>query len=137
MDIAKKDSSANFHVPTTFGMWASALKIALLPGLALMCLIAAPLAGYQIPGEIQGISVHTIATLGFAALLFALVPMIWRSGYRRADYGDDRLAKVIKNHADLGAKELLQRILADLTRHRGDAEQSDDITVVAVKRTNE
>lgn len=91
MDVAKKDSSANFHVPTTLGMWASALKIALLPGLALMCLIASPLAGYQIPGEIQGISVHTVATLGFAALLFALVPMIWRSGYRRADYGDDRV----------------------------------------------
>lgn len=91
MDVAKKAPSASLRVPTTLGMWTSAFKLALLPGLALMCLIAAPLAGYQIPGELHGIAAHTVVTLGLAAVLFALVPLIWRSGFRHADPGDERI----------------------------------------------
>eukprot|EP01006_Ploeotia_vitrea_P022817 TRINITY_DN55239_c0_g1_i1.p1 TRINITY_DN55239_c0_g1~~TRINITY_DN55239_c0_g1_i1.p1 ORF type:complete len:165 (-),score=26.82 TRINITY_DN55239_c0_g1_i1:33-527(-) len=91
MDIANKDVVTSLQVPTVTGMWAHALKTALLPGLTLMLLIAAPLAGYQIPGTIQGVSAHTIATLALAALLIALAPMLWRSGYRHANSADDRV----------------------------------------------
>ena len=91
MDIANKDVVASLQVPTAAGMWTNALKTALLPGLALMLLVAAPLAGYQIPGTVQGVSVHTIATLAMAALLIALAPMLWRSGYRHANSAEDRV----------------------------------------------
>ncbi|MCS7078637.1 MAG: PP2C family protein-serine/threonine phosphatase [Chloracidobacterium sp.] len=52
----------------------------------------------------------------------------------RAAYGYERLAAVVDRHADQGAQSLCEAIVADVKRHIGDGEQSDDITIVVIQR---
>lgn len=49
-------------------------------------------------------------------------------------YGYEALAAVIDRHADQGAHALCEAIVADVKRHIGDAEQSDDMTVLVIQR---
>ncbi len=49
-------------------------------------------------------------------------------------YGYEALAAVIDRQADHGAQAICEAILADVKRHMGDAEQSDDMTVLVIQR---
>lgn len=53
--------------------------------------------------------------------------------FQGVQYGWDRLLESIQKHQALEAKTLAQQILWDVRRFVGLAEQSDDITIVAVK----
>lgn len=49
-------------------------------------------------------------------------------------FGDTALIAALVRHRDLPVKELLQRILDEIARFRGKTPQSDDITLVIIKR---
>lgn len=55
--------------------------------------------------------------------------------FQGIQYGWDRLLESIQKHQALEAKTLAQQILWDVRRFAGLADQSDDITIVAVKIT--
>ena len=48
-------------------------------------------------------------------------------------YGFDRFIEVIEKNKSLDADEFLRKLMADVTRFVGDAEQHDDLTIFAVK----
>jgi sigma-B regulation protein RsbU (phosphoserine phosphatase) len=48
-------------------------------------------------------------------------------------FGDDRLAAVVAEHADLPSDELLARILEQVTEFAGSADQQDDMTMVLIR----
>ncbi len=56
---------------------------------------------------------------------------------RNEAYGYEALASVVQRHAQRGAQALCDAIIADVRRHMGDAEQSDDITIIVVQRRPE
>ncbi len=53
------------------------------------------------------------------------------------NYSDDRLAGTIQRESGGSAQSIVDSVIGDLARHRKDAEQSDDITLVAIKATAE
>ena len=52
-----------------------------------------------------------------------------------SDYTEDRLAKVVAARRRSPANGLLEEILKDVARHRGKTPQSDDITLIVLRRT--
>ncbi|MFQ6537714.1 MULTISPECIES: SpoIIE family protein phosphatase [Aphanothece] len=52
-----------------------------------------------------------------------------------AQYGEDRLKETIQSSKSQSAKELVNDVLANVRGYVGAAEQSDDITVLALRRT--
>ena len=50
------------------------------------------------------------------------------------EYGDDRLRSLLAQCATLPCQEIVDRIKTDVKAFAGDAEQSDDITLLALKR---
>ncbi|MGE0713429.1 MAG: PP2C family protein-serine/threonine phosphatase [Planctomycetota bacterium] len=48
------------------------------------------------------------------------------------EFGDDRFYQLVKQHAGKSSKEFVDAVVVALDRHRGDAEQSDDITIVTL-----
>ena len=48
------------------------------------------------------------------------------------EYGNDRLEEFLMSHADLGPKELVEALRADVKQWAEGAEQSDDITMLAL-----
>jgi len=48
-------------------------------------------------------------------------------------FGETRFEKVLENTSEKSAKELTKIILAAIHQHVKDAEQSDDITILAIK----
>jgi len=52
---------------------------------------------------------------------------------RRAEYGEERLIRILQEHRELPAEKLLNSIVDDVQRHRGSAPQNDDITLVIIK----
>ena len=48
-------------------------------------------------------------------------------------YGFDRFIEVIEENKSLDSEEFLSRLMSDVTRFVGDAEQHDDLTIVIVK----
>ncbi len=52
----------------------------------------------------------------------------------REEYGDDRLRAMFRDDRICGATEAVERALADISRFTEGAPQSDDITIVAVRR---
>lgn len=53
---------------------------------------------------------------------------------RGEDYGDGRLFEILASNAGATASELTQAVIEDLSRHRGRTAQSDDITILVIKR---
>ncbi|OYT73830.1 MAG: hypothetical protein CFK52_00265 [Chloracidobacterium sp. CP2_5A] len=49
-------------------------------------------------------------------------------------YGYEALASVMRRHARRGAQALCDAIVSDVKRHMGNAEQSDDITIIVIQR---
>jgi serine phosphatase RsbU (regulator of sigma subunit) len=48
------------------------------------------------------------------------------------EFGDDRFYNLVKQHARLSSKDFVQKIVDELKAHRGEAEQSDDITITTL-----
>jgi sigma-B regulation protein RsbU (phosphoserine phosphatase) len=48
-------------------------------------------------------------------------------------FGDERLAQLVKVHADLGAGGIRERVVRDIAAFVGDAEPHDDMTMVVMK----
>lgn len=49
------------------------------------------------------------------------------------EYSDERFYAFVKTNARLTSKEFVDKLLVDLDKHKGDAEQHDDITVVTFR----
>ncbi|MFH1845841.1 MAG: SpoIIE family protein phosphatase [bacterium] len=49
-------------------------------------------------------------------------------------FGDEALLEVVRAHVADSAMEIKERVLAAVARHTGDTPQSDDITLVVIKR---
>ncbi len=52
-----------------------------------------------------------------------------------SDYSEERLARVLRAGAAKHPREIISAVLSDVNAHRGNAEQSDDITLVILKRS--
>ncbi|MFC1477346.1 GAF domain-containing SpoIIE family protein phosphatase [candidate division KSB1 bacterium] len=50
------------------------------------------------------------------------------------EFGEEHLVKLISDNRDLGSSEIIQRIIVDVNRHSEGFPQSDDITIVVIKR---
>ena len=50
------------------------------------------------------------------------------------DYGDERLRKLLGQCSKLSCQEIVDKVKADVKAFVGEAEQSDDITLLALKR---
>ena len=51
------------------------------------------------------------------------------------EFGEDKFISIVKANQDLPAKELIDLIIKEIKAHSGNVAQSDDITLVIVKRT--
>jgi serine phosphatase RsbU (regulator of sigma subunit) len=52
----------------------------------------------------------------------------------REFFGEDRLSELAAAHSGLGAQALCDRIVEAVKEHAGGQAQSDDITVIAIRR---
>jgi serine phosphatase RsbU (regulator of sigma subunit) len=48
-------------------------------------------------------------------------------------YGLDRLKTIVRNEGHRSARELVDIIVTDVDKFKGDAEQSDDLTLLVTK----
>ena len=53
------------------------------------------------------------------------------------EFGDERFYELVKSHARKPSKDFVEAIVRELDKHRGDAEQSDDITITTLTVTGE
>ncbi|MEE9224653.1 MAG: PP2C family protein-serine/threonine phosphatase, partial [Bacteroidota bacterium] len=51
-----------------------------------------------------------------------------------ADFGDERLAGILAANAHCTARELIEIVMKDLTKHQRGEPQSDDITLLVIKK---
>jgi sigma-B regulation protein RsbU (phosphoserine phosphatase) len=49
------------------------------------------------------------------------------------EYGDNRFYKFVRDHAQMPSKDMVIASIDDLDKHKGDAEQHDDITLVTFR----
>ena len=49
------------------------------------------------------------------------------------EYTDDRFYEFVKDNKDLNCEDFIEALLRDLDKHKGKAEQHDDITAVALR----
>lgn len=54
-----------------------------------------------------------------------------------AEFGEEQLKEIVSSHLDDPASELIDRIFGSVKKHAGDHPQSDDMTMVVVKRTSD
>ena len=50
------------------------------------------------------------------------------------EYGEDRLSMLLYQSSSLNCQEIVDKVKADVKAFAGEAEQSDDITLLALKR---
>lgn len=53
---------------------------------------------------------------------------------RNEEFGEERFYQLICRHGHLAAPAMVEAMVAGIAAHRGDAEQSDDLTLLVVKR---
>jgi serine phosphatase RsbU (regulator of sigma subunit) len=51
------------------------------------------------------------------------------------EFGEERFYQAVAAHGQSGARQVIQSLVGEIARHRGDAEQSDDLTIISVRRT--
>lgn len=67
--------------------------------------------------------------------------MLYTDGFPEAmnanneEFGDERFYKTVAANGHLDSRVLLQGLVGAIATHRGQAEQSDDLTIITVKRT--
>ena len=52
------------------------------------------------------------------------------------EFGEEKLISIIKSNQDLKAKDLIDKIVTEVKAHSSKVEQSDDITLMVIKRIN-
>jgi len=52
------------------------------------------------------------------------------------EFGEEKLIAIVKSNQDLKVKELIENIVAEVKVHSSKVEQSDDITLLAIKRNS-
>ncbi len=52
------------------------------------------------------------------------------------EFGEEKLISIVKSNQDLKVKELIEKIVAEVRVHSSKVEQSDDITLLAIKRNS-
>jgi phosphoserine phosphatase RsbU/P len=52
------------------------------------------------------------------------------------EFGEEKLLSILKSNVNLSAKELIDKIVSEVKTHSSKVEQSDDITLMAIKRNN-
>ncbi len=52
------------------------------------------------------------------------------------EFGEEKLLDILKSNLNLSAKELTEKIIAEVKSHSSRVEQSDDITLMVIKRNN-
>ena len=95
-----------------------------------------PLSKNPIVGAIEGIEYHGESTkLGVGDTI-----VLYTDGVNEAtnnafeEYGDERMSQKLKALNGMSCKEIIDEQLKDVKTFVGDAEQSDDITMMALKR---
>ena len=51
------------------------------------------------------------------------------------EFGEERFYKLVADHGHLEPPALVEAVVNGIAKHRGEAEQSDDLTILTVKRT--
>ncbi|MFW5751317.1 MAG: SpoIIE family protein phosphatase [Planctomycetota bacterium] len=54
---------------------------------------------------------------------------------RNEEFGDDRFHQCVARYGQYPAQDMIRGVLGELTKHRGRAAQSDDLTIIVVKRS--
>lgn len=52
------------------------------------------------------------------------------------EFGEEKLLSILKSNVNLTAKELIDKIVSEVKTHSSKVEQSDDITLMVIKRNN-
>jgi len=52
------------------------------------------------------------------------------------EFGEEKLLSLLKSNMNLSAKELIDKIVSEVKIHSSKVEQSDDITLMVIKRNN-
>ncbi|MBE0643233.1 MAG: SpoIIE family protein phosphatase [Bacteroidetes bacterium] len=52
---------------------------------------------------------------------------------KKAEFGEDRVFAMVKGAAQMSASDLQELLISEVARHRGTAEQNDDITLVVIR----
>ena len=52
------------------------------------------------------------------------------------EFGEDKLLNILKLNLNLSAKDLIEKIISEVKNHSRKVEQSDDITLMVLKRNN-
>lgn len=68
-------------------------------------------------------------------LLFVFTDGVTEAKREDEDFGDERLEQLLVENRDKQAEEVVGRLMSDIDEFVGDAPRSDDITILAVKRT--
>lgn len=53
---------------------------------------------------------------------------------KEEEYGEERLESLLRNASKTNCQQVIDMVKADVKAFEGDAEQSDDITLLALKR---
>ena len=77
---------------------------------------------------------HAFADVREGQLCLAATDGVWEAcNEEGSTFGKERVCSLLRQHAQLSAAEISDRLRAELTRFRGAASQEDDITFVVVK----
>lgn len=79
--------------------------------------------------------VQESADLGAGDVLFVYTDGVTEAENIKAElFGDDKLVSLMHELGGGNAKKICDKVVAEVRHHAGDAEQSDDITVLCIKR---
>jgi len=53
---------------------------------------------------------------------------------RMEEFGDEKLLEIVQSNNSDSANELIEKIIAAVNLHFGDAPQNDDMTIIILKR---
>jgi serine phosphatase RsbU (regulator of sigma subunit) len=68
--------------------------------------------------------------------------LIYTDGFPEAmnhvneEFGEDRFYKSVARHGHLDSRALISNLVSEVAQHRGQAEQSDDLTIITVRKTS-
>lgn len=76
---------------------------------------------------------NTVSFLPRERLIIYTDGIVEAFGEDREEYSDERFCALLEKHADAAVENLVEYIMEDVSRHAGDTEQSDDMTVLALE----
>ena len=94
--------------------------------------------------EKAGIALSFIENFSYEEDIITFIPddtlVIYSDGITEAmngseeEFGEKRLVSIAENHIESSAEELMEKIITSVKQHAGNQPQSDDITLVIIKR---